>query len=57
VIEIVTAVLTFLSISVFLAHAFDAYRTDGLKPRRPDEPVLHLGINMRRNDLAGSGML
>jgi hypothetical protein len=26
-IEIVTALLTFLSISVFLAHAFDVYRT------------------------------
>jgi hypothetical protein len=26
-IEIVTALLAFLSISVFLAHAFDAYRT------------------------------
>jgi len=25
-IEIVTAVLAFLSLSVFLAHAFDAYR-------------------------------
>jgi hypothetical protein len=26
-IEVVTALLAFLSISVFLAHAFDAYRT------------------------------
>jgi len=26
-IEIVTALAAFLSISIFLAHAFDAYRT------------------------------
>ena len=31
-IEIVAAFLTFLSIGIFLAHAFDAYR---MRPRRP----------------------
>ena len=33
--EVVTAVLVFLSVGVFLAHAFDAYRTGAVGTRNP----------------------
>jgi hypothetical protein len=33
--EVVTALLVFLSIGVFLAHAFDAYRTGAVGTRNP----------------------
>jgi hypothetical protein len=33
--EVVTSVLVFLSVGVFLAHAFDAYRTGAVGTRNP----------------------
>jgi hypothetical protein len=33
--EVVIAVLAFLSVGVFLAHAFDAYRTGAIGTRNP----------------------
>ena len=33
--EVVTAVLVFFSVGVFLAHAFDAYRTGAVGTRNP----------------------
>jgi hypothetical protein len=43
-IEIVTALLAFLSISVFLVHAFDAYRTDWSHGPKPPQPSRGGGV-------------
>jgi hypothetical protein len=40
--EIVVALLVFLSISVFLAHAFDAYRTVRAAEPKPRPFLLNL---------------